>query len=194
MDGHDELGFFAVHAATYIVSPAGMPPGPKPPAPAPAPAPALLSVFFSTMIACSACSTGRDERASRHQTGLRLRAGHARGLPLAAHRLLYVQNNKTGDQRRPHAAAKGELPGLAAKVQVAISASPAPPRRGKGTPASSTRLRGEHDAGDAAGVGEPRARDLGRVEHARLQQVLNAVLHLRPAKPKLALQPLLPVS
>jgi hypothetical protein len=45
------------------------------------------------------------------------------------------------------------------------------------------RLRGEHDAGDAARIGEAAARDLGRVEHARRQQVLHAVLHLQSQIP-----------
>ena len=40
-------------------------------------------------------------------------------------------------------------------------------------------LCGEHDASNAAGVHEAAASDLSGVQHSRLQQVLNSVLHLR---------------
>jgi len=51
------------------------------------------------------------------------------------------------------------------------------------------RLRGEHDAGDAAGVGEAGAGDLGGVQDAALQQVLHLAVHrVVPVLPRQPLQ------
>ena len=84
------------------------------------------------------------------------------------------------DALEPHtrcaSAAKGDLPG---SQRTLLLKAPHSWSRGYILWVMGARLRGEHDAGNAARVREPAARDLGRVQDARLQQVLHAVLHLR---------------